>query len=368
MIANQQNQLPNLHYWISSGETLSLELALRFLKHMPHSALLNLYGSSEVAADATCYDTRNYVSQPCIPIGRPIANIQVYLLDQHMQLVPLGVPGELHVGGDGLARGYFNDPELTAAKFIPNPFSSEPGAQLYKTGDVARYLPDGNIEYLGRLDHQVNIRGKRIELGEIEAVLVQHPAVRQAVVLAREDVPGNLRLVAYVVCQEQMITTINELQNHVLKHLPNDMLPAAFVLLEAFPLTPNGKLDRLALPTPDQGRPELSSPLVLARTPVEEAIATIWSQVLELDQVGIHDNFFALGGHSLLAMQVTSRLQATLQVEVPLHSFMEAPTVAQLAEMIQRSQAIGAKPPEDSPSPNLPGSLSCIGNSGYPRC
>jgi acyl carrier protein len=310
---------------------------------MPDSVLLNLYGSSEVAADATCYDTRNYTSLPCIPIGRPIANTQIYLLDHHMQLVPIGVPGELHVGGDGLARGYFNRPELTTSRFVPNPFSSTPGARLYKTGDWARYLPDGNIEYLGRMDHQVKIRGMRVELGEIESVLAQHPIVRQAVVMAREDVPEDLRLVAYVVLHENQTTTIDDLQSHVLKHLPNYMVPSAFVLLEALPLTPNGKLDRQALPAPDQARPELQSTFAAARTPLEDAIAAIWSQVLEIGQVGIYDNFFALGGHSLLAMQVISRLQATFQVEVPLHRFLEAPTVAQLAEILQQCKASNAK-------------------------
>jgi len=197
--ADLQSHLPGLKYWVSSGEALSLELASRFLHSMPHSVLINLYGSSEVAADATCYDTRSYQSLTCIPIGRPIANTQIYLLDRYMQLVPIGVPGEFHVGGDGLARGYFNRPELTAVRFVPNPFTSEPGVLLYKTGDWARYLPDGNIEYLGRLDHQVKIRGFRIELGEIDAVLSRFTTVREAVVVAREDVPGDKRLVAYVV-------------------------------------------------------------------------------------------------------------------------------------------------------------------------
>jgi amino acid adenylation domain-containing protein len=350
--ADLQNQLPNLKYWVSSGEALPLDLALRFLKSMPHSVLLNLYGSSEVAADVTCYDTQNYTSLPCIPIGRPIANTQIYLLDDQMQPVPVGVPGELYVSGDGLARGYFNRPELTAAKFVPNPFvgtrflGPQPGARLYKTGDWARYLSDGNIEYLGRLDHQVKLRGMRIELGEIESVLARHPAVRQAVVMAREDVPGDTRLVAYVVCHEKQTTTLDDLQSHVLKHLPNYMVPSAFVLLEALPLTPSGKIDRPALPAPDQARPELQSAFVVARTPLEETIAGIWSQVLEVEQVGIHDNFFALGGHSLLAMQVISRLRATFQVEVPLQSFLEAPTVAQLTEILRKaSGAKSRKPP-----------------------
>jgi acyl carrier protein len=188
------------------------------------------------------------------------------------------------------------------------------------------------------LDHQVKIRGNRIELGEIESVLLQHPAVRQAVVLARKEVPDDLRLVAYIVCHEQLTPTIDELQSHVLKRLPDYMLPSAFVVLEALPLTPNGKIDRGALPAPNRARPKLQSMMMPARTSLEEAIAGIWSRVLEISQIGIHDNFFALGGHSLLAMQVISQLQANLQVEIPLHSFLEAPTIAQLAEMLQKSQ------------------------------
>jgi acyl-coenzyme A synthetase/AMP-(fatty) acid ligase len=245
--ADLESQLFRLKYWVSSGEALPLELALRFLNSMPHSVLLNLYGSSEVAADTTYYDTRNCQSLTCVPIGRPIANTHIYLLDRHMQLVPIGVPAELYVGGDGLARGYFNRPELTAEKFVPNPFSSAPGALLYKTGDWARYLPDGNIEYLGRLDHQVKIRGKRIELGEIEAVLIQHPAVRQAVVMVREDIPGDKRLGAFVILHQDQIATDGELQNHARRYLPYYMVPSVFVLLETFPLTPNGKIDRRAL-------------------------------------------------------------------------------------------------------------------------
>ena len=196
-----QNQLPHLHYCVSSGEALPLELAVRFLERMPQSLLINLYGSSEVAADVTCYEVRDSTSLQSIPIGRPIANTQVYLLDQELQPVAVGAVGEVYIGGDGLARGYLNRPQLTAERFVPHPFCDEPGARLYRTGDLARYRPDGNIECLGRLDHQVKIRGFRVELGEIEVVLSRHPAVREVVVVAHEYEPGEKRLVAYVVLQ-----------------------------------------------------------------------------------------------------------------------------------------------------------------------
>nr|HET6903712.1 amino acid adenylation domain-containing protein [Ktedonobacteraceae bacterium] len=337
LTADLQNQLPTLKYWISSGETLPLDLALRFVDKMPNCVLLNLYGSSEVAADATFYDMREGKALTSVPIGRPIANTQIYLLDHHNQLVPIGTPGELHVGGDGLARGYFNRPDLTAAKFVPCPFSTIPGTLLYKTGDWARYLPDGNIEYLGRIDHQVKIRGFRIELGEVEAVLNAHPAVQQAVVVAREDVPGDKRLVAYVVLQRQQSVTISELQEQLTKTLPTYMVPSAFMFLETFPLLPNGKVDRHALPAPDQARPELQQTFVAPRTPMEERIASIWSSILGIERVGIHDNFFALGGHSLLAMQVISQIQNTLRITLPLRSFFDAPTVAEQAELLALS-------------------------------
>ncbi len=208
----------------------------------------------------------------------------------------------MHIGGAGVARGYLNRPELTAEKFIPDPFSAEPGARMYKTGDLARYRPDGNIEFLGRADHQVKIRGFRIELGEIEAALGQHPAVREAVVLAREDAPGEKRLVAYVVAGARAADD-DDLRRFLKEKLPEYMVPAVFVLLDALPLMPNGKIDRRALPAPDRSRPELDKAFVAPRTPTEELLAEIWAQLLDIERVGVHDNFFDLGGHSLLATQ-----------------------------------------------------------------
>jgi acyl carrier protein len=238
-----------------------------------------------------------------------------------------------------LARGYLNRPALTAEKFIENPFSDEPGARLYRTGDLARYLPDGNIEFLGRVDYQVKIRGFRIELGEIEAVLDQHPAVRKVVVLAREDTPGDKRLVAYLVPNQEQAHTASELRMFLKEKLPEYMVPSAFVTLDALPLTPIGKVDRRALPAPDRSRPELGGTFVAPRTSVEERLAGIWAQVLGLERVGIHDNFFELGGHSLLATRVISRTCDAFRVELPLRSLFEAPTVADLAVILVQREA-----------------------------
>jgi amino acid adenylation domain-containing protein len=359
--------LPRLKYCTSSGEALPLDLALRFMNSMPHCVLLNLYGSSEVAADATCYDMRNYKSLPCVPIGRPIANTQIYLLDDQMQLVPVGLPGELHVGGDGLARGYFNRPELTATKFVPNPFTSEPGARLYKTGDWARYLPDGNIEYLGRLDHQVKIRGFRIELGEIEAVLSKHPAVREAVVVAYEDTsinhaepkasrdqaalerttntPVEKRLVAYVVLHQGQPITVRDLQGHLTKELPDYMMPSAFVWLEALPLTPNGKVDRQALPVPGPTRHTMEEPFVAPTSMVHQQLSQIWEDLLDVRPIGIRDNFFYLGGDSLLAARLVNQIEQVFGKKLPLATFFAGPTIEQLAQAMQTEEERSSRTP-----------------------
>jgi len=293
-----------------------------------------LYGPTEATIWSTIYQVDN--TDGTVSIGRPIANTQIYLLDEHLQPVPVGVPGELYIGGAGLARGYLNRPELTAQKFIANPWSHEPNARLYKTGDLARYQSDGNIEYLGRIDHQVKMRGFRIELGEIEAVLSQHPVVQQNVVIVREDIPGNQQLVAYLVPhKKQAPPTVSELRQFLNQQLPEYMVPNAFVQLEALPLTPNGKIDRRALPAPDTSRPFGEGGYVAPQTPVEEMLAGIWAQVLEVKQVSIHDNFFDLGGHSLLATQLISRLRDTFNVEFPLRGLFECPTVASLSERLE---------------------------------
>jgi acyl carrier protein len=266
------------------------------------------------------------------PIGRPIANTQIYILDAQQQPLPIGVAGEVYIGGIGLARGYHNRPDLTAAKFVPHPFSPDPQARLYRTGDLARYRSDGTVEFLGRIDHQVKLRGFRIEPGEISAVLEQHGSVAHALVLLREDEPGNKRLVAYVVAAPGTSPTAAELRAWVLQHLPDYMVPSVFILLERFPLTPNGKVDRAALPSPDPELVSRSRPCVPPRTPIEQSIGQIWADVLKLQQVSIYDNFFELGGHSLLATQVISRLRDELQVEVALRHLFEADTLETLAE------------------------------------
>ncbi|NEP59739.1 MAG: amino acid adenylation domain-containing protein, partial [Symploca sp. SIO2G7] len=302
--------------------------------------LINSYGVSEATIDSTYFESTkvNLPIDGLVPIGRPFANTQIYILDNHLQPVPIGVEGELHIASIGLARGYLNRQDLTEDKFIPNPFirekvEGEKGkSRLYKTGDLARYLPDGNIQFLGRLDHQVKIRGFRIELGEIEAVLGTYSQVREAVVVAHQQQMDNKYLVAYIIPHQDSLS-INELRNFLKQKLPKYMIPGAFVMLEALPLTANGKVDRSALPAPDRSQIQLPE-FVPPRTPTEEAIANIFASVLKLEQVGIHDNFFELGGHSLLATQVISRLQQTFNVEFPLRRLLESPTVDEINQTL----------------------------------
>jgi len=341
--------LPCLRYCVSSGEALPLELALRFVKAMPHCILLNLYGSSEVAADATCYDMRNWnsTSLTSIPIGRPIANTQIYLLDERMRPVSIGSSGEIYVGGDGLARGYFNRPDLTATRFVDNPFSTVPGAKLYKTGDWGRYLRDGNIEYLGRQDQQVKIRGFRIEPGEIETVLAQHPSVREAVVVAHDvkGASGDKRLVAYVVLHRGPTHASVDLRGYVTKKLPSYMTPSVFVHLEAFPLTPNGKVDRLALPAPESVRPSTEESFVAPTSMVAHRLKQIWEELLDVRPIGMRDNFFHLGGHSLLAAQLVARIEQDSGKRVSLATLFAAPTIEQLVLAMQTEEEKSSRTP-----------------------
>jgi amino acid adenylation domain-containing protein len=320
------------------GEVLRVELVERFFDYLT-TELINLYGPTEATIDATFWTCERQHSQQNVPIGRPIANMQAYILDSHLNPVPVGIPGELCLAGTGLARGYLNRPGLTAEKFVPNPFSRKPGERLYKTGDQARYLPDGSIEFLGRLDHQVKVRGYRIELGEIETTLRGHPVVRETVVLARQDVSGNRgedkQLVAYLVPRRQPVPSVSELRHYLAEKLPDYMIPATFITLDALPLTPNGKVDRRALPVPGRTRPRLAGTLVAPRNPAEEALADIWADVLGLESVGIHDNFFELGGHSLLATRVASRIRDAFQVKILLAGLFEAPTIAALALLVE---------------------------------
>ncbi len=311
-----------------AGEPLPLNLVRQLYQQTNVTQVFNLYGPSE----DTTYSTFTLVrpEDSTVTIGRPIANTQVYILDPNLNPVPIGIRGELYISGEGLARGYLNRPELTAQKFIPNPFNNKPQSQLYKTGDLVRYLANGNIDYLGRLDHQVKIRGFRIEIGEIEAVLRAHSQVKNVVVVAREDRPGEKRLVAYLVAGE---TSVTALRTFVSKKLPEYMIPSAFVMLDALPLTPNGKVNRQALPAPEIFRLELEA-YVAPRSSTEEILARIWVAVLGLERVGIYDNFFFLGGHSLLATQLVTRIRESFQVDLPLRSLFETPTIADLAVVI----------------------------------
>jgi acyl-coenzyme A synthetase/AMP-(fatty) acid ligase len=320
---------------LCGGEALARELADELASR--GSAVWNLYGPTETTIYSSAAVYRRESAEATVSIGRPIANTQIYILDGHLQPLPIGVPGQLHIGGDGLARGYLKRPELSAASFIPDPFSKKPGARLYRTGDLARHLLDGSIEYLGRMDHQVKLRGFRIELGEIEATLGEHSQVQQCVVLAREDVPGYKQLVAYVVLEHGAGASGNELRSFLKAKLPEYMVPSAVVFLESLPLTSNGKLDRKALPVPDQIRSDATEKFVAPRTPMEETLANIWAKVLGFERVGVHDNFFDLGGHSLLGTQVMSRAREALQVDLPLRILFEAPTVAELALRIEGS-------------------------------
>ena len=339
-------RLPQLKYWICSGETLPVELCQQFREQMRQRVLINLYGSSEVAADVTWYDATHCVEK--VPIGRPIANTQIYLLDRNLPPVPIGIPGEIYVGGDGLAQGYLNRPDLTSEKFISNQFGQEKldflgnshQKFLFKTGDIGCYLPDGNIEFLGRGDCQVKIRGFRIELGEIEAALSQHSSVSTAAVLLQENELGSQRLVAYLVpnsgFRNQHPELISELRSFLKHKLPDYMVPSAFLLLDALPLTPNGKIDRLALSKRcDYVSDETA--FTEPQTPTEEEITEIWTALLGLEKVGTNQNFFDLGGHSLMATQLISRVRSCFGVELALCDFFAAPTIQNLAELVEEN-------------------------------
>jgi surfactin family lipopeptide synthetase A len=315
---------------LTGGESLPLELAQQLLPNA--TALWNLYGPTETTVYSTACEVKT--DDKLVTIGRPIANTQVYILDGQLQPVPVGVAGELYIGGDGLARGYLDRPELTAERFVPHPFSDEPGACLYKTGDLARYRVDGAIEHLGRLDFQVKLRGYRIELGEIEAVLSQQPAVRQAVVVAREHVPGDTRLVAYVVLHDGHTATIDELRSHVAKQVPAYMIPSVFMLLETLPLTPNGKIDRRALPAPEMDRNTTKASFVAPTSLVHHQLVQIWEDLLGIQPIGIKDDFFELGGHSLLAARLFDRMAQVCGKKLPLSTLFAGATIEQLAEAL----------------------------------
>lgn len=341
------NKNGQLRLFIVGGDLMSAENLQLWNKTGLNSAkLLNAYGPTEATITSTTFEVpadfmHNGLSLG-VPIGKPTALRHIYILDEFFNPVPIGVPGELYIGGDCLARGYLNRADLTAEKFIPDALSQKKGARLYRTGDLARFLPDGNIEFLGRVDHQVKVRGYRIELGEIETLLSQHPAIEEAVVVARAEQEGDKRLVAYFVPRAEFkdkAPSSSELRNYLKENLPDYMVPGIFMAIDQMPRTPIGKIDRKALPVPDQDRPELAHEYVAPRNPVEQMIADLWAKTIGIEKVGIYDNFFDLGGHSLMATQIISRLRNTYNVEIPLRKLFEAPTVANLAMVIAEAQA-----------------------------
>jgi amino acid adenylation domain-containing protein len=330
--------LEDLRTVVSAGESCAPQVLARWASGR---TLLNAYGPTESTVCATMSEAPVLASGH-VSLGRPLPGIQVYVLDAHLQPVPTGVTGELFLSGAGLARGYLGLPSLTAERFLPHPFSTTPGARLYRTGDAARFLSDGSLEYLGRLDSQVKLRGFRIELGEVESALLQHPSVHSAVALVREDSPGDKRLVAYLVPHSGQSLEAHALRAFLQQRLPEYMVPAAFVSLSALPLSSNGKVDKKALPVPEA--PASTNTYVAPRTPTEERLASLWAQVLRVERVGLHDDFFALGGHSLLATQLISRVRASFGIELPVRSFFEAPTVSALARRIQQASLASAPP------------------------
>ncbi len=353
---------------LCGGEALSQELASQLLARV--SSVWNMYGPTEATVWATAYQLSEQQSlvgtqKPAISIGKPIGNTQTYILDQYLQPVPIGISGELYIGGVCLARGYLNRPDLTTEKFITNPLSNEPNSRLYKTGDLARYLPNGDIEYISRIDNQVKIRGFRIELGEIEVLLAKHPEIREIAVIVREDIPGDKRLVGYIVPHQNQTPTVNQLRDFLSQKLPKYMIPSAFVTLDALPLTPNGKVDRRALlgysvpsdfvslgttpqaengkvdrrTLPGASRINLETGFDTPRNPTEETLVAIWAKVLDLKQIGIHDNFFALGGHSLLAMRLFAEIEKTWGIRLSLATLFKKQTIAELATILHQEES-----------------------------
>lgn len=329
-------QLDFLHTVIVAGEACIKELVERHYQQLPQTSLFNEYGPTEGTVWSSVYDCQSHELRNQIPIGRPIANTQLYLLDTQLQPVPVGVSGELYISGAGVVRGYLNRPELTSEKFIPNPFSHLSGDRLYKTGDLACYLPDGNIKFIGRIDHQVKLRGFRLELGEIEAVLNQYPKVQEVVAIVREDEPGDKRLVAYIVPSPEQTLVVRDLRCFLKEQLPDYMVPSAFMLLDTLPLLPNGKVDRRALPAPDSLRPTLVPAYEAPRSEVERAIAAVWQTLLHLEKVGVNDNFFDLGGHSLLMVQVNSKLREIFDQDLSIIEMFQNPTIKSLAQYISQ--------------------------------
>ncbi|MBM4094178.1 MAG: AMP-binding protein, partial [Planctomycetes bacterium] len=363
LAATSAEALPDLHTVMSAGEACTADIVSRW---GAGRRLVNGFGPTEDTVCATAGRCETESGRPSI--GRPLPGKQVYVLDAHMQPVPIGVNGELYIGGVGLARCYLNRPDLTAERFVANPFAAQPGARLYKTGDLCAWRVDGNLDFRGRIDHQVKIRAFRIELGEVETALTAHPGVRQAVAIAREDVPGEPRLVAYVVPEGEPRPSVTELRSFLRTMLPDYMVPAAFIFLDTLPISPNGKVDRKALPAPERLRPNLDRPYVAPRTEAERVLAEIWAEVLGVEKVGVHDNYFELGGASINSLRIVARAsEASLSINAELlkpELLFEHPTVAELAELVSisrepaeqkaRESVLGEGPPTPLPVDRRP--------------
>ncbi|MCC5608943.1 amino acid adenylation domain-containing protein [Nostoc sp. CHAB 5834] len=335
-------KLSHLKLWISSGEALAIDLVKTFKQLLPNAKLINLYGSSEVSANVTYYDTSLLSEKSLtVPIGHPIDNTQVYILDRHLQLAPIGVVGELYIGGDGLARSYLHRSELTQQQFIDHPFLA--GNKLYKTGDLGRYLNNGQLEYFGRQDDQIKIRGFRVELGEIAAAIAQHPSLQNSVVIAQNDPQGDKYLIAYIVTKEENL--IPKILEYLQKKLPHFMIPSAFMVLDEIPLTPNGKVDKQALPTDDIIRLNSHKSFIDARYFTELALVKIWEQLLNTNPIGVTDNFFDLGGHSFLAVRLIAQIYERFGHNLPLSTLFENTTVEKLAKIVSQPVSLGSNSP-----------------------
>lgn len=331
--------LNSLRWLVSNAEALEPQLCRRWFELYPGKSLINTWGATECSDDVTHLqiDEVPEAGHAYMPLGYPLGNTRLFIVDGALGKVPLGVRGELCIAGGSVGRGYLNAPDRTAESFMPDPFSAESGARFYKTGDVGRYSHDGNIEFIGRKDHQVKIRGHRVELAEIEMVLLEHTALEQVVVVAQEQEFGDKRLVAYMVCGQQLAPTFSDLRDFLQERLPDYMVPSAFVLLDAFPLTPNGKIDRRALPAPEESQLPSGQEWVAPESLLEKKLAEIWSEVLNVERIGIYDNFFNLGGHSIMAIRVLNRINQHFNVNLSVRNVFEEPTIAGLALLIEES-------------------------------
>jgi amino acid adenylation domain-containing protein len=337
VVSDLSTKLPKLTLWSASGEVLPPDLVRKFRESVPTATLLNIYGSTEVTADVTCHEVERTDDLASVPIGRPISNTQIFVLDRHKNLVPPLVHGEIHVGGDCLARGYWKQPELTSQRFIPNLHHPDRSRFLFATGDLGRIRANGTFEYLGRLDQQIKLRGIRIELGEIEANLAAHPLVRDAVIAAHGESPETRHLIAYIVRKEGSESLTDQLRSFLRARVPEYMIPATFVELDRLPLLPSGKIDRTALPSPSLG--PLVKTIVEGRTEIEKGLVSIWREVLKLDRVSIDENFFDLGGDSLSAMRVNSRVRRDFHVDVLIRTLFDRPTISSLAPEVEKQKA-----------------------------